>query len=255
MEKGLKMSNKLIIKRKKKILIKKGILFLAILISVLCTLCLKLPYFNINEILVINNKIVSTDSVINLTGIIKSSNIFYINTRNIKNSIHNNPYILNIKIKRYLPNKVVLDVKERSAIFYFVQDGKYIILDDDAIILEVRDNVDKMDLVKLEGIVPGIIKPGEVLTQDENRKIEILTEISKLIIRNSSDVKFSIVNITKPSEISIYCSEMLIKIGSSFDMENKLNKALNILSKKEFNGKKGYIDVSFEGNPVVYIEK
>jgi len=255
MDKTLKRSNKLIIQRKRKITFRRGILFLVILCSVLSTLCLKLPYFNINEILVVNNRVVSSDSVINLSGLLKGNNIFYINTRNIKNSLHKNPYILDIKIKRHLPNKVVFDVKERLAVFYFIQDSKYIILDDHAIILEVRNNVDNIDLVKIEGIVSGNIITGETLKQEENRKIDVLTQMSDLIKRNSSDVKLSKIDVTELSKINIYSSEMLIKIGSSFNMEIKLNKALNILSKQEFKGKKGYIDVSFQGDPVVYIEK
>jgi len=47
----------------------------------------------------------------------------------------------------------------------------------------------------------------------------------------------------------LYSNEVLIKIGGNFDLSRKLNYSINIL--KNVDIKKGYIDVSVEGNPVI----
>jgi cell division protein FtsQ len=49
----------------------------------------------------------------------------------------------------------------------------------------------------------------------------------------------------------LYSNEVLIKIGGNFDLTRKLNNAVNILKSDKVDIKKGYIDVSVEGNPVI----
>ena len=61
----------------------KIVLIFILLASVFITLCLKLSYFNINEIKVFNNKNISSEDIIKLSNINKGSNIFYINTQKI----------------------------------------------------------------------------------------------------------------------------------------------------------------------------
>lgn len=59
------------------------------------------------------------------------------------------------------------------------------------------------------------------------------------------------------NNIQFYYKNILIKLGNSDELNNKLNKAFNIILQKEEvkSAKKGYVDVSFNGNPVVFIEK
>ena len=79
----------------------------------------------IKNIEVINNKNISKDEIIKLSGINKGDNIFYTNMDNIKNGIITNPYIMKVEIKRELPDTILINVKEREAVFYGEKDGKY----------------------------------------------------------------------------------------------------------------------------------
>jgi cell division protein FtsQ len=214
-----------------------------------------LPYFNISEVRVENNNNISTELIKKLSGLTYDNNIFYINIKNTKTNIYSNPYILSVDIRRQLPSIVILTVKERDAMFYIKIDNQFIIIDSKGIILELRDNIDNMNLISLEGINYKNPIVGKSILSDEERKYKILVSLSEILKRNKSEIKPTRIDMSNISNINIYVMQMCIKIGSEYDIETKLNKAINVISKFDIKNKKGYVDVSFEGNPVFYLEK
>lgn len=254
MERNNKKSNELIKKRRKKAIIRRSILIFVLLLGILGTLCLKLSYFNIVEISVINNRNIKPEIIEDLSGMKEGSNIFYINTKVAKNNIRSNPYILNISIRRKLPNVVIIDVQERDAAFYIKEGERFIVLDSNGIVLEERDNIDNMKLVKLEGIKSSEIELGKVIPVNDSRKIKVLTTFADLINRNNSGVNLETIDLSSLTSINVYSSQLSFKLGDSVDLEEKLNKAFNIAVTSKVKGKKGYIDLSFQGTPVFYIE-
>lgn len=250
-----KKTNELVIKRKKKLLYRKTILFMIILISILCTLCIKLPYFGIQDIQVLGSKNVSKDDIIKLSTISKGENIFRINISKIKKSIKANPYIEDVTIKRQLPNKISLNIQERDIQYFIKENNKYYILDNKGVVLDIKDNMSNMDLVGIDGISSDGLKIGQLFLKDDKRKSDVLASFSDLLKRNLSDIKFSSIEFTQNGLINVHVNNISVILGNEYNLETKLNKAINILSINEVKGKSGYIDVSFEGNPVVSIKK
>lgn len=250
----VKYSNELIIMRKKKAVIKRSIVLLILLLAILSTLCLKLSYFNIEQIAVVDNKVIASDEIIKLSGILKGNNIFYINVKDIRTNIISNPYIHDVRIRRKLPHTIQLEIKERNAAFYFQQDNKYLIIDNNGIILEARDSIKDLDLVKIYGIILNSVELGKALEIDDSRKIRVLADFADLIRRNTSDIKISSIDISDLLNISVSMGKINGKLGNYENLEAKLNKVINIMNGNGVKNSKGYIDVSFEGNPVVYIE-
>jgi cell division protein FtsQ len=254
MDKPVKKSNELIRRRKRKIMIKRSILTLIFLMIVLVTLCLKLPYFAVETIVVENNKYIDSEIITSLSGINKGNNIFYINTKRSKSKIASNAYISYVDIDRKFPNTILINVKEREATLYLNLDNKYIILDKEGFVLEIKDSVENLQLVKVDGIKASNIEVGKQITIDELRVKKVLAQFADLIKRNKTDIKIDNIQLNSLSDIKVFCAGLCFKLGDSYEIENKLNKALNIATNDEIIGKKGYIDVSFEGSPVVYIE-
>lgn len=252
-----KEKNELIIKRRKKKFIKKCILLLILLSSTLTALCLKHPYFNIKKIEVINNKNIPKQEIIKLSGIFLEDNIFYINMDRTKKGIMTNPYILNAEVKRKYPDTIVINIKEREAIFYGEKGGSFVVIDKNGVVLENRKDIKNMNLVKLQGFDVEKSEVGKPLVVEDDRKLQLVCNISSLIGKRKDNYKIALLDIQDISNIKIYYENFLIKLGNSDDLDKKLNKAFNILSEKEEvkMAKKGYIDVSFNGNPVVFIEK
>lgn len=248
-------TNELVNMRKKKRMIRRTILFLSFLITILITLCLKLSYFNVESIIVENNRNISGDLVSTLSGIESGNNIFYINVKKVRTNILSNPYILNVVLKRKLPGTVILRVEERDAFYYFMKNKDFIILDSKGRVLEIRNSIDGMKLVKVDGLNPAEFLLGEVVAPDDMRKISVLKQIGELSQHNSSGFNFTALELGSMVNMSLYLSEIRVKLGNGENLEEKLNKALNIMVNNNLKNAKGYIDVSFEGNPVLYIER
>jgi cell division protein FtsQ len=254
MDRPAKKSNELIKRRKRKNMIKKSILTLSFLTIVLVTLCFKLPFFAVSSIVVQNNNYIGSEAIIQLSGISNGNNIFSVDTRKAEKSIETSSYIEKAVINKKLPNTVFINVKEREAVLYFTVENKNIIMDKEGTILEEKDATENLGIVKVEGIKAKNIQLGKVIDTGDERVKKILIDFAGLIKRNTSSIKFDYIDLKNLSDIRIYSSQMYFKIGDSYNIEDKLNKAINIASKDDIKGKKGYIDVSFEGNPVLHID-
>lgn len=235
-------------KRKKKI--KKTIALLMVLIGLLILFLIKAPIFNINNVKIVSNdnEVALKDDIENKLQGIKGRNIFYVKRSYIESILKNDPYIKDVKVTKALPNNLTVEVKENKKIFTVEQNGNYYALDESGKVLDKKLGED--DLVKLEGITIQDKEIGEKITEDE-KILEIIKDFGALINSNTSSIKFNKLDISNLSNISLYSNEVLIKIGGNFDLTRKLNNAVNILKSDKVDIKKGYIDVSVEGNPVI----
>ncbi|MEG0132620.1 MAG: FtsQ-type POTRA domain-containing protein [Clostridium sp.] len=253
------IDNKESILRKKKriIMIKKSILLLIVLMSILITLAFTLPNFNLSEITVTGIVNLSEESVKSSINIENDINIFKIRTNKIEKELLENPYILSSKVKRKYPNKISVNVEERKVVYYTEIGGGYYIIDDGGTVLEKKENIDGLNLLRLEGIEEAALKLGEPIQNIESEKLSALCNIYEFLEKNEFFTKYNIkkVEINDFIDMKIYVNEAYIKLGTAKDMNDKIAKAFSILSAPEMMDFKGYIDVSFDGNPVVYREE
>lgn len=254
MKNTLALDNELIRKRRRKKNFRRTFLIFILLISILIILCLKLSYFNIENINVMNNNIVNSEEIISSSKINKGINIFTLNTKKVGTNVLINPYILKADVKRKFPSTIIISVKEREAVFYLEENNKYAIIDKSGVVLEIKDNIDNMKLTKLEGFDLSNIKIGEVIPCEDKRRIDVISLMTELISSNTSGINITSVKVTNDSSAEVYCSAMLLKLGN-INIKNKLNICVNLIVKNNWKNAKGYIDASFDGNPVVFIDK
>jgi cell division protein FtsQ len=249
---------KLLYKRKKKKKIRRLMLLVIIMISTLITLCLKLAYFNIAVIEIIGNVNASKVQINEKANIDLGKNIFNTSFNDREKQIMKDPYILGVKIKKVIPNKIVIKIQERIAVFYGKVNNTYYILDNKGILLEKRTNIKDMNLVNLIGFNYEKCEVGNLIISEDDRKINIANEITNIINdyrKTNSTTKITMVDVSNVLDLKIFSGEMCIKFGTSEDLKNKFNKAINIMEVPQYKSAKGYVDVSFKGNPVVFIEQ
>lgn len=254
-----KKTNELIRRRKKKRFIRKTIIFFILALTALTAFLLKHPYFNITAVEVTNNRLLDKDLIESLSNINFGSNIFYLNKKEVRNQILTNSYISDVKVHRKLPSTVVLEVVERRPQYYIVKGKEYIIVDNEGVALEsvlsiAASRADSKSLVEITGLDTSQIKVGEKIEKN-NKKIEQIEVFSDLIQRNKSEDTITAIDLERDADIKVYFKEIMVRVGNLSDMENKLNKAINIIIQKNLNDLKGYIDLSFDGDPVMSIEE
>lgn len=248
-------NNELIMQRRKKMFRKKCLLLMILLLTVLFTLCFKLPIFNIKNIDVTNNKNISKKEILKLSDVYCGNNIFYVDFNKIKDNILSNPYINKVEIKMKLPNTLIINVTERKIDYYLTANNNNIIIDSDGIVVENKKSIGNMKLTKLSGISAKKFDLGKQLDCDDIKKIQAIKTFSKFVTTKDNKFRITSIDLTDLTDIKVYYNNMCVKIGDTYNLKNKLNKAINILIGINKEGAKGYIDVSYDGNPVFSIEK
>lgn len=254
-ESYIKSKNEMIRKRKRKKRIRNSILIIILFVSILTTLALKLQYFNIKEINVVGNGNVTPEEIINLSNIYKGNNIFYINLAKSKTNIKRNSYIVDVKITRKLPSTLVITVKEREAAFYCSKGDNFLIINKEGYALEEKTKLTNENLIKLNGFDVNNTNIGEKLKCDDPRKLVIIEELTELVLSSSNDLLMTSVDVTDLLDIKVFYKDICVKLGTSSNLKEKLNKAINIYTKAKLENSKGYIDVRFNSMPVYFIEK
>lgn len=244
-----------ILNKKKKIrIIRRSIAAMVIMVAILLTLSFNLEYFNISEIKVSGNSTLNSEEIMKLSELSNGSNIFKFKSSTVKTKILRNPYVLDVKIKRSLPNKVELEVAERKAMFYIAYNEEFYIIDSNAIVLEKRDSIEGMTLAKIEGIDLSTAKIGDVIPLDSEEKKKAIMELCDFVYNNNAAGTnvVSSIQLNELVDIKVLIGNAEVKLGTTENMKDKLSKAFSILNDEQFKGFKGYVDVSFNGNPVIY---
>lgn len=247
-----------ILKKKKKIIqLKKTMLILVVMISILITLALTLPTFNLSEILVSGLVNLSEDSVKTTTKLEKGTNIFKVRTKKIEKELEKNPYILKATINRKYPNKLAIAINERKIAFYTEISGGFYVIDDKGVVLEKKDSIEGIQALRIEGIDETCLKIGEPIKNIDEDKIKGICNIYEFLKENSLFEKYTIIKLEVNDfiDLKLYVNNLQIKLGTADKVNSKVAKGFSIIESGDFGEMKGYVDVSFEGNPVIYKEK
>lgn len=246
-------NNRYIEVRRKKQKIRKLIALFVLFLGLFILFLLKAPTFNISQINVKNNNehpILKDDYISGKLSVFKGKNIFSVKRKTIEEVLEKEPYIKVAKVSKKLPNKVSIDITEKNPIFSIEDGGEIYILDEEGKIIEKRNEKDNATLL-IKGITINNKSVGSYITKDEKME-KLIGSFGKLLAANTSNIKFTSLDLTDTTNINMNYGEVMIKIGSEYTLQDKLNNVINIL--KNHNMKKGYIDVRFNTNPIIVEE-
>ena len=225
-----------------KILILLGIIIGAIVFAT-CS-----PIFNIQDIEVLNNSKVSSDTIISLSGINKGENIFKFISSNIVNNIKKNAYIKDVKIKRVIPSKVQIEVQEREAKFSIPVLGQYAYLSSQGYILEIAQNELNLPVIYgLETPEENIVA-GNRLINEDLEDLETVLRIMNSMQENELYDKVTNIDISNKNDYIVYMQgeQKTIHLGDASNLSNRLLYVKAIL--EEEKDKEGDIFVNGDLN-------
>ena len=193
------------------------------------------PIFNIQTIEVLNNNRVSSETVISLSGINTNENIFrFISTKAVS-SIKQNAYIEDVKIKRVIPNKVQIEVTERTPEFSIPVLGEFAYINTQGYILEITQN--ELNLPVIYGIQTKEenITPGNRLEQEDLISLETVLKIESAFKESELYDKVTNIDISNKNDYSIYMQEekKTIHFGDASNLSNKMLYVIAILEKEK----------------------
>ena len=202
------------------------------------------PIFNIKQINVSNNNVISSETIISLSGLQSGQNIFKFYGPNIIEKIKENPYIEDAKIKRKLPNTIQIDIEERVAKFSIDYMGKYAYINTQGYILEIAENNNNLPVILGVTTSEENTKPGLRLINDDLEKLELIIKIMDVAKENNLGEKVTSIDIGQRNEYSIYIAEegKKIHLGDGSNLSNKMLYVVSIIEAEK--GKEGdiYVD-------------
>ncbi|MCK4259023.1 MAG: FtsQ-type POTRA domain-containing protein [Halanaerobiales bacterium] len=228
---------------------KKGIFILSTLLLLIIGIVLIMhsSYFEIKEILVVGNEILTTEQIIEISGISKGQNLFLVPGREVVNRLMNYVRIKGIKFERNFPDQIVIQINERTGLMLiFTEDGRWIELDQDGQILETFTTKEISRLPIMEGLNSKIIGTHIEMTDDLNNIIFLLEAL--LFMQD------------KMSKVSYQGGEIIVTLRSkgtiNFGQPVNLKKNIQILEKIWENletvlDKLDYIKFNYEKKPVI----
>lgn len=248
-----KQNNKYIAQAQKKRRRKRIVITVILLIIGFITFALKSQYFVVSKVAILGNPVISGEDIKEKTEYLIGKKIFFIDKGDIIKVVRQNPYVDNVEVTRKYPRQINIKVNEKQGVYYYEDNGMYIVMDKTLNILENTDNVDNRNLVRIYGINPETTQPGEYAVSSTRTK-NLLKIFNDIIQANPTDFKLDSIDLTDLGDIKVYIGEIEGRFGSDEDIIEKANKFLHVITNEQIGIKKGYVNVGFDGAPVYYSE-
>ena len=248
-QKRISQQNKKIEQRKKKNkkIIKYVSIFFIIIASFVFALCS--PMFNIKNITVINNNVLSEDMIISLSGLKKEQNIFRFLKSDIENNLKENPYVESVKINRKLPDTIEIDIQERQRNFSLKFLNGYAYINNQGYVLEIVQESNGIPIIEGSQTPEEEIKPGNILDVKDLKNLEVAIQIMKIAKENDFDSKITSIDISDKNNyiLNLVDEKKIAYLGDSSNLTTKMLYIKEITEKYEA-GKEGFIYVNGDFN-------
>jgi len=238
------------IKRRKR-KIKRLTMSAIILVIAIILFIYKAPIFNVKNIMFTGIKTVNENELQDGLKDYIGKNIFTINYKEVQEKVLENPYIKDVVVNKKGTNTLDITIEEGKVVYYIQVDETYKAITNDGFYVEKLDTLEGRNLVNVTGVKDNGKKVGEKIIDDDNI-IKILNEFSPIIKSDLSELRIEKLDVSDILNIKGYIKGVEVLFGNNENLLEKINKVLNILEQN--NIEKGYINISFDGPPVVKIE-
>lgn len=244
--------------QKKKIDYKKRrkiVLIIALLIVFIIAIILLLTssLFNIKKISVINNSKVSTDEIIEKSGLQINNNMFKTLNSKIKTRIKTNPYIENVKITKKINGEIILNITERKPTFMLAKDDTYVYINNQGYMLETSQTALQIPIIK--GYQTSEIVLGGRIDVEDLKKLDTVIQIIDTAKSNGINDKISAIDISDANNyiLEIPSEEKTVQFGDKTNINMKILWIAEIIEKEK--GIPGEIIVNVSNIKKIYFRE
>lgn len=213
--------------------------------------------FNIVEITVEGNEKISKEQIISFSGIEKGTNLFALSKSEIRNKMKENSYIDTVQIKRCLPNKAKLIVKERKMEYALPLANSYVYIDRQGYILEISNKQENVPMILGFTTDLSNVKENDRLEENDLQKMTIVSKIMETAIHQKMENLITRIDISNQEDYVIYLDSegKIAYLGNGSELNTRFLYIKAIL--KEQQGKTGRIfaDVDLNSEYVYFREE
>jgi len=208
------------------------------------------PLFNISNITVSGNSRLSSEQIINSSGIEEGKNTFKLNKKEVIDNIKKDSYVDSVKITRKLPSTVNIQIVERQAAFSIQYIGGYIYIDNQGYLLEISKDTIVYPIIINAKTPEDKLEIGTRLVNEDLDSLQTVLKIAETLKSNNFYSELTTIDVANKDNYVLYLNseDKYIEIGNGSDISNKMPYIKRILSEEQ--GKKGRIIINEDINKV-----
>ncbi|WP_366924825.1 FtsQ-type POTRA domain-containing protein [Metallumcola ferriviriculae] len=207
-------------------------------------------FFTVDQIIVNGIDQMAPQTVLDLSGITKGMNPFKIDINQVEKKIELSAMVAKVEVRVKFPDSVTINVKERKPAALLSSRGGFMLLDNEGYYISLAEKITDYSFPLISGVeVPPSLAPGEKLSG--KGVSEALAVVGSLA--GDDNALFSEIVVTSGYSIIMYTIDgVKVVMGEGSDVGRKLQWFKQIRQQAINDGKTlKYVDVSFQGNPVV----
>jgi cell division protein FtsQ len=209
------------------------------------------PYFRIKGTIIRGCKELTEKEVIALAAVKPSQTIFSVNLKAMARRISFHSWVKSVAVGREFPNRLVVEVRERTALALCKMDKDFYLLDIDGAFFKKLDANDDVDLP----VLTGYSREGRMSAELLHKTIGFIKYLT--LSKSFPNInRVSEINLSEVGGLSLITDNgFCLKLG--FDnYENKLQRLLPVvtaLNKK--NIKREFFNVDLRDVSKIYVER
>lgn len=182
------------------------------------------PLFNVSQIDIMGNNIISKETIISLSEIQIGDNIYKTSKKEIRQKIKQNAYIENVQIKRVIPNKIELTIKERTATYMLEYANSFAYINNQGYILEITDIPLDLPIIKGYTTSQEELQAGKRLNTEDLNKLETVLKIMESMQSNGITSKTNIIDISNKQNYTLHMNEenKTVYLGDASSISNRM---------------------------------
>ncbi|MEA1939459.1 MAG: FtsQ-type POTRA domain-containing protein [Candidatus Caldatribacteriota bacterium] len=212
-------------------------------------------FFNVKEVIIEGNDTLKDEEIFKKSEIRIGENIFLLDLKKSINFLEKEPWIRKFEIKKIIPDKIKISIKERRIAAIVKIDDVYLKLSKNGIILnKFNDLEEDSNLPLILGLKTDKIKIGEKIIESGYRKALEIINCLKVILPK----KFCKVEILDIDDFLICNIDNTLKVRANkveeiINKENLLREAVEKVIEEKLSIE--YIDLRFKDSLVISAKK
>lgn len=215
------------------------VLIISILVLIAIIAAMLSPLFNIKNIQVVGNTILSSEEIISISGIKTEENMFKVMKLKTIDRIKENAYINEVAIHKKLPNTIEIQVKERKPSFMLEYGNGYVYLSNQGYMLEISSI--KKDIPTILGTTTSKenYKPGNRLSKDDLEKLGTVIKIMAVAKTHNIENLITTIDISNSDNYTVRLEQekKTVYLGDCSYLETRMSSLMSILeNEKDIEG-------------------
>jgi len=210
-------------------------------------------YFNIKDVEINGNELLTEDYILDLCKLRSGINIFAVDKEELVEILFALPQIKGVTVDRKLPDGLVIMINERRPVAIIGDDSSYRIIDKKGWILRISENLAEWDLPLITGVRINYFSDKISIDNLQLKAgLSYLNKLPKSILEEISEM-----NLSDKEGINLFLlNGESVRLGENFDIEKKARVFISIYNRlkskqREFE----YIDLRYDSNTLVKIKQ